>query len=155
EAASHLRLAALEVQRTRQVAALTAQEIHLARQELNSATTRQARAAATMRLTQAEVAHNIALKQTTAAIAANTVAQNALNTSRRIGATMLGLVGGPIGAITLGVTALAAGYAYMSHRTAEANAKLVEQGKVAEKTSAELQKLTGNDKKNAVSDLTA
>ena len=155
EAASHVRLAALEVQRTRQVAALTAQEIHLARQELNSATTRQARAAATMRLTQAEVAHNIALKQTTAAIAANTVAQNALNTSRRIGATMLGLVGGPIGAITLGVTALAAGYAYMSHRTAEANAKLVEQGKVAEKTSAELQKLTGNDKKNAVSDLTA
>ncbi|MDR6628379.1 tape measure domain-containing protein [Acinetobacter lwoffii] len=155
EAASHVRLAALEVQRTRQVAALTAQEIHLARQELNSATTRQARAAATMRLTQAEVAHNIAIKQITAAIAANTVAQNALNTSRRIGATMLGLVGGPIGAITLGVTALAAGYAYMSHRTAEANAKLVEQGKVAEKTSAELQKLTGNDRKNAVSDLTA
>ncbi|WP_248085294.1 tape measure protein [Acinetobacter radioresistens] len=155
EAASQVRLAALEVQRTRQVAALTAQEIHLARQELNSATTRQARAAATMRLTQAEIAHNIAIKESTAAVIANTAAQNSLNTSRRIGATMLGLVGGPIGAITLGVTALAAGYAYMSYRTSEANAKLVEQGKVAEKTSAELQKLTGNDKKNAVSDLTA
>jgi tape measure domain-containing protein len=155
EAVSHARLAALEVQRTRQVAALAAQEIHLARQELNSATTRQARAAATMRLTQAEIAHNIAIKQTTAAVTANTVAQNALNTSRKIGATMLGLVGGPIGAITLGVTALAAGYAYMSHRTAEANAKLEEQGKVAQKTDEELKKLTGNDKKNAVSDLTA
>ncbi len=155
EATSQVRLAALEVQRTRQVAALTAQEIHLARQELNSATTRQARAAATMRLTQAEIAHNIAIKESTAAVIANTAAQNSLNTSRRIGATMLGLVGGPIGAITLGVTALAAGYAYISYRTSEANAKLEEQGKVAEKTSAELQKLTGNDKKNAVSDLTA
>lgn len=155
EAASQAHLAALEVQRTRQVTALAAQEIHLARQELNSATTRQARAAATMRLTQAEIAHSIATKESTAAVIANTTAQNALNSSRRIGATMLGLVGGPIGAITLGVTALAAGYAYMSYRTSEANAKLVEQGKVAEKTSAELQKLTGNDKKNAVSDLTA
>lgn len=155
EAASQARLAALEVQRTRQVTALAAQEIHLARQELNSATTRQARAAATMRLTQAEIAHSIATKESTAAVIANTTAQNALNSSRRIGATMLGLVGGPIGAITLGVTALAAGYAYMSYRTSEANAKLEEQGKIAEKTSAELQKLTGNDKKNAVSDLTA
>lgn len=155
EAASQAHLAALEVQRTRQVTALAAQEIHLARQELNSATTRQARAAATMRLTQAEIAHSIATKESTAAVIANTTAQNALNSSRRIGATMLGLVGGPIGAITLGVTALAAGYAYMSYRTSEANAKLEEQGKVAEKTSAELQKLTGNDKKNAVSDLTA
>ncbi len=36
--------------------ALAAQEVHLARLELNSATTRQARAAATMRLTQAEIA---------------------------------------------------------------------------------------------------
>lgn len=155
EAASQARLAALEVQRTRQVTALAAQEIHLARQELNSATTRQARAAATMRLTQAEIAHSIATKESTAAVIANTTAQNALNSSRRIGATMLGLVGGPIGAITLGVTALAAGYAYMSYRTSEANAKLEEQGRIAEKTDAELRKLTGNDKKNAVLDLTA
>ena len=155
EAASQARLAALEVQRTRQVTALAAQEIHLARQELNSATTRQARAAATMRLTQAEIAHSIATKESTAAVIANTTAQNALNSSRRIGATMLGLVGGPIGAITLGVTALAAGYAYMSYRTSEANAKLEEQGRIAEKTDVELRKLTGNDKKNAVLDLTA
>ena len=155
EVASQVRLAALEVQRTRQVTALAAQEIHLARQELNSATTRQARAAATMRLTQAEIAHSLAIKESTAAVIANTAAQNSLNTSRRIGATMLGLVGGPIGAITLGVTALAAGYAYMSYRTSEANAKLEEQGRIAEKTDAELRKLTGNDKKNAVLDLTA
>lgn len=155
EAASQAQLVALEVQRTRQVAALAATELNLARQELNSATTRQARAAATMRLTQAEIAHNIAIRESTAAVVANTAAQNALNTSRRVGATMLGLVGGPIGAITTGVMALAAGYAYMSHRTAEANAKLEEQGKVAQKTDEELRKLAGNDKKVAVEDLTA
>ena len=108
-----------------------------------------------MRLTQAEIAHRIALNQTTAAIATNTAAQNALNASRAIGARMLALVGGPIGAITLGVAGLAAGYMYLKNRTAEANAKLEEQGKVAEKTNEELTKLSGNDKKNAVSDLTA
>ena len=152
---SQVQLAALEVQRTRQIAAQAISEIGLARQELNSATTRTARAAATVRLTQAEIAHRIALNQTTAAIATNTAAQNALNASRAIGTRMLALVGGPIGAITLGVAGLAAGYMYLKNRTAEANAKLEEQGKVAEKTNEELTKLSGNDKKNAVSDLTA
>lgn len=152
---SQVQLAALEVQRTRQIAAQAISEIGLARQELNSATTRTARAAATMRLTQAEIAHRIALNQTTAAIATNTAAQNALNASRAIGTRMLALVGGPIGAITLGVAGLAAGYMYLKNRTAEANAKLEEQGRIAEKTDVELRKLTGNDKKNAVLDLTA
>ncbi|WP_291390791.1 tape measure protein [Acinetobacter sp.] len=152
---SQVQLAALEVQRTRQIAAQAISEIGLARQELNSATTRTARAAATMRLTQAEIAHRIALNQTTAAIATNTAAQNALNASRAIGSRMLALVGGPIGAITLGVAGLAAGYMYLKNRTAEANAKLEEQGKVAQKTDEELKKLAGNDKKSAVEDLTA
>ena len=152
---SQVQLAALEVQRTRQIAAQAISEIGLARQGLNSATTRTARAAATMRLTQAEIAHRIALNQTTAAIATNTAAQNALNASRAIGTRMLALVGGPIGAITLGVAGLAAGYMYLKNRTSEANAKLEEQGRIAEKTDVELRKLTGNDKKNAVLDLTA
>lgn len=98
--------------------------------------------------TQATAAH-------TAATAADTVAQEINNKARSRGAMLLGLVGGPIGAITLGVTALAAGYMYMSSRTAEANAKLEEQGKIAEKTNEELKKLTGNDKKSAIEDLTA
>lgn len=152
---SQVQLAALEVQRTRQIAAQAISEIGLARQELNSATTRTARAAATMRLTQAEIAHRIALNQTTAAIATNTAAQNALNASRAIGTRMLALVGGPIGALTIGVTALAAGYMYLKSRTAEANAKLEEQGKIAQETDAELRKLSGNDKISAVRDLTA
>lgn len=148
-------LARLEVSRTRQIAALALSEVALSRAEYNNATTRTARAAATIRLTQAEIAHRIALHQTTAAIAANTAAQNALNASRAIGTRLLALVGGSIGAITIGVAALAAGYVYLKNRTAEANAKLEEQGQVAEKTNEELLKLSGNDKKNAVSDLTA
>jgi len=154
EMASQAQLSALEVQRTRQIAALAAQEVHLARLELNSALTRTERAAATMRLTQAEVALALAEKQKTAATLADTVAQNANNAARSRGAMLLGLVGGPIGAITIGAMALAASYAYMSQRTADANAKLEEQGKVAQKTDAELKKLAGNDKKVAVENLT-
>ncbi|MCY1161834.1 tape measure domain protein [compost metagenome] len=152
---SQVQLAAIEVQRTRQVTALAITEVGLARQELNSATTRQARAAATMRLTQAEVALAIAQKQTKVATVEQIAAENALNASRAIGSRMLALVGGPIGAITLGVAGLAAGYMYLQNRTAEANAKLEEQGKIAEKTDEELKKLSGNDKISAVNDLTA
>lgn len=152
---SQVQLAAIEVQRTRQVAALALTEINLARQELNSATTRQARAAATMRLTQAEIAHNIAVKQSTAAVATQTAAENALNASRSRGAMLLGLVGGPIGAITIGVAALTAGYMYLQKRTAEANAKLEEQGKVAEKTKEELLALKGVQLDVAKDDLAA
>lgn len=146
-------LAAVEVQRTRLAAAQALTEINLARAEFNSATTRQARAAATMRLTQAEIAHNIAVKNSTVAIAAQTAAENALNTSRAVGARMLALVGGPIGAITLGVTALAAGYMYFSSRAAEANEKLEEQAQVANKTKGELLALEGAQRQSAKSDL--
>ena len=148
-------ITAMEVQRTRQVAALALTEINLSRAEYNNATTRAARAAATVKLTQAEIAYRIALTQNAAALAADTVAQNANNAARSRGAILLGALGGPIGAITIGVTALAAGYMYMSAKAKEANLKLEEQGKVAEKTNEELLKLAGNDKKNAVSDLTA
>lgn len=148
-------LAAVEVQRTRLAAAQALTEINLARAEFNSATTRQARAAATIRLTQAEIAHSIAVKNSTVAIAAQTAAENALNASRAVGTRMLALVGGPIGAITLGVTALAAGYMYFSSRAAEANEKLEEQAQVAKKASEELKALKGLEKDKAVDDMTA
>ncbi|WMG19290.1 tape measure protein [Acinetobacter johnsonii] len=152
---SQVQLAAVEVQRTRQVTALAAQEIHLARQELNSATTRQARAAATMRLTQAEIAHSIALKQSASAVVAQTAVENALNASRSRSAMLLGLVGGPIGALTIGVAALTAGYMYLKSRTAEANAKLEEQAAVAKKAKDELLALKGLEKDNAINDMAA
>lgn len=155
DAQSQVRLAGLEVQRTRQLTALAAQEVHLARLELNSALTRTERAAATMRLTQAEVALALAEKQKTTATLADTVAQNANNAARSRGAMLLGLVGGWTGVLTLGVTALAAGYMYFSNRAAEANKKLEEQGKVAEKTKGELLALKGVQLDVAKDDLAA
>jgi len=152
---SQARLASLEVQRTRQVAALAATEVNLARIEYNGAVTRAERAAATMRLTQAEIALALAEKQKTASTIADTAAQNANNAARSRGAMLLGLVGGPIGAITIGVAALAAGYMYLKARTAEATAKLEEQGKVALETDENLKQLAGNDKISAVKNLTA
>ena len=155
DAQSQVRLAGLEVQRTRQLTALAAQEVHLARLELNSALTRTERAAATMRLTQAEVALALAEKQKTAATLADTVAQNANNAARSRGAMLLGLVGGPIGAVTVGVMALAAGYMYFSNRAAEANKKLEEQASVAKKAKEELLALKGLEKDSAINDMTS
>lgn len=152
---SQARLASLEVQRTRQVAALAATEVNLARIEYNGAVTRAERAAATMRLTQAEIALALAEKQKTASTIADTAAQNANNAARSRGAMLLGAIGGPIGAITIGVAALAAGYMYMSSRAATATAKLEEQGKVALETDENLKQLAGNDKISAVKNLTA
>lgn len=131
EIQSQLQLAAVEVQRTRQIEALAIQEVHLARLELNSAITRTERAAATMRLTQAEVALGIASKQTTAATAANTVVQNANNASKRASiltsTSLIGLLGGPVG---LGVTVatVAAGYMLMRDSTDKATVSIDFQG---------------------------
>lgn len=151
---SNVRLAAVEVARTRSVAAQALTEINLARAERNSAVTREARSAATIRLTQAEIAHNIATHQSTAAVTANTAAQNALNASRAMGTRLLAMVGGPIGAVTLGVTALAAGYMYMSAKTEEANRKLAEQAEVAKRAKEELLALKGLEKDAAIEDMT-
>lgn len=126
EAASQLKLLSIEVQRSRQAAAQTLTELNLARVELNSATTREARAAATMRLTQAEIAHNIALKQSAAAVATQVTAETNLAAARTAGARALALVGGPIGAITIGVTALAAGYMLLSNNSQESTKSLRE-----------------------------
>lgn len=103
----------------------------------------------------ANARYKLASDAVTQSIIAQNAAQGALNTSMGIGSRALALVGGPIGAITIGVSALAAGYMYLQTRTTEANAKLEEQGQIASKTSEELKKLAGNDKVSAVNDLTA
>ncbi len=140
--------------RARQSAALTLTEVGLARAEYNAALSANARAAAIQRLTAAEVAHNIAVKEATIATTAYSVAQSRLTTVATLGSRALGLVGGPIGAITLGITALAAGYMYFQDKAAKATQKLEEQAKVAERTDEALKKLSGNDKAKAVNDLT-
>lgn len=155
EIQSQLRLSGLEVQRTRRVAALALTEVDLARKEYNSARTRTERAAATMRLTQAEVALAVATRQVGIATAADTALQNANTAARSRAAMALGLVGGPIGALVLGVTALSAGYMYMSRRAAEANKKLEEQADVAKRAKEELMSLKGIDRDNAIDKMAA
>ncbi|HDH7781085.1 TPA: tape measure protein [Acinetobacter nosocomialis] len=154
EAQSQLQLLGIEAMRARQSAALAITEIGLARAEYNAALSANARAAAIQRLTAAEIAHNIAVKEATIATTAYSVAQSRLTTVATLGSRALGLVGGPIGAITLGITALAAGYMYFQDKAAKANQKLEEQAKVAERTDEALKKLSGNDKTKAVNDLT-
>lgn len=91
----------------------------------------------------ANARYKLASDAVTQSIIAQNAAQGALNSSVTLGSRALALVGGPIGAITLGVSALAAGYMYLQNRTAEANAKLEEQGKIANKTKQELLALRG------------
>ncbi|AUT36876.1 tape measure protein [Acinetobacter baumannii] len=154
EAQSQVQLLGVEAMRARQSAALTLTEVGLARAEYNAALSANARAAAIQRLTAAEIAHNIAVKEATIATTAYSVAQSRLTTVATLGSRALGLVGGPIGAITLGITALAAGYMYFQDKAAKATQKLEEQAKVAERTDEALKKLSGNDKAKAVNDLT-
>lgn len=105
--------------------------------------------------TAANARYKLASDAVTQALIAQNAAQGALNTSVTLGSRALALVGGPIGAITLGVGALAAGYMYLQSRTAEANAKLEEQGKVANKTREELLALRGVQLDVAKDDLAA
>jgi hypothetical protein len=103
----------------------------------------------------ANARYKLASDAVTQSIIAQNAAQGALNTSIGVGSRALALVGGPIGAITIGVGALAAGYMYLQNRTAEANAKLEEQGKVANKTKEELLALRGVQLDVAKDDLKA
>jgi hypothetical protein len=103
----------------------------------------------------ANARYKLASDAVTQSIIAQNAAQGALTSSTSLASRAFTLAGGSIGLITLGVGALAAGYMYLQSRTAEANAKLEEQGQIASKTSEELEKLAGNDKVSAVNDLTA
>lgn len=66
-----------------------------------------------------------------------------------------GLIGGPIGAITLGVTALAATYMYFSSKSAEATTKLKEQAEAAKLTKEEIKALNDEQRKEKLGDLAA
>lgn len=129
EIQSQVQLAGIEAQRTRQIMTLAAQEVHLARLELNSATTRDARAAATMRLTQAEVALNIATRNTTTATAAYSAAQaTAATTSLTLAGaarTALAFMTGPVG-LGITVATVAAGYLLLGGNSEKTTASLRE-----------------------------
>lgn len=153
EQAATVELTGVEALRARQNVVLAAQEVRSAELALVNAKSKDAQALATQRLAAAEVAHNVALKESTIATAQYTLAQDALNKSKALGSKLLTAIGGPIGALTLAAMGLAAGYTYLQKRTDDANKKLAEQTEVANKTKEELIALQGVQKNGAKSDL--
>lgn len=98
----------------------------------------------TAELTAAETALAAARARSTAASA----------TTARVGAGLLGILGGPVG-LGLTVAGVAASYLLMQDNADKVNKKLEEQAAVADRTASELNKLTGVDRKSAINDLTA
>ena len=152
--------------RSRQASVANAQvEVAEATATLNAAKAHLANVQATNAEAQAKYGATAAAVRYAQAQAAVTVATNAQTEAQkklslatlsfgRLASGAYALVGGPIGAITLGVAGLTAVYSYFSNKAEEANQKLAEQAKIAEKADEELKKLTGNEKKKAVDDLT-
>lgn len=152
--------------RSRQASVANAQaEVTEATVTLNAAKAHLANVQATNAEAQAKYGATAAAVRYAQAQAAVTVATNVQTEAQkklslatlsfgRLASGAYALVGGPIGAITLGVAGLTAVYSYFSNKAEEANQKLAEQAKIAEKADEELKKLTGNEKKKAVDDLT-
>ncbi|CAM0729619.1 tape measure protein [Acinetobacter baumannii] len=146
------------VANTQATLAAIAAEKALEVQRLKSQITEKGRTATLTRMAElkkieVQVTRELALAEEALAVAQSRSAA-AGAASVGIGSRLLGLLGGPVG-IGITVASLAAGYLLMRDNTAEANKKLEEQARVAEKTDEALKKLTGNDKTKAVDDLTA
>lgn len=116
EQAESVKLLGVQAQRARQNVALALTEVNLARADFNNATTAAARAAATQRLTAANIALAISEKQASIATTAYTAATGAATVATsRLAATkalLLGLTGGWVG-LGITVASVAAGYLMM------------------------------------------
>ncbi|HIE1081013.1 TPA: tape measure protein [Acinetobacter baumannii] len=134
-------------------AALNAAKAHLANVRATNAET-QAKFGATAAATRYAQAQAAVTTATNAQTAAQTRLSAASSLVGSIGSRALGLIGGPIGAITLGVSALAATYTYFKGKAEEANRTLAEQAEVANRTAEELKGLKGEAKTKAFNDLT-
>ncbi len=146
------------VSNTQATLAAIAAEKALEVQRLKSQITEKGRTATLTRMAElkkieAQVTRELAVAEEALAVAQSRSAAAGAATVG-IGSRLLGLLGGPVG-IGITVASLAAGYLLMRDNTAEANKKLEEQARVAEKTDEALKKLAGNDKTKAVDDLTA
>jgi tape measure domain-containing protein len=135
-------------------ATLNAAKAHLVNVRATNAET-QAKFGATAAATRYAQAQAAVTAATNAQTAAQTKLSAASSLVGSIGSRALGLIGGPIGAITLGVSALAATYTYFKGKAEEANRTLAEQAEVANRTAEELKGLKGEAKNKAINDLTA
>lgn len=138
---------------TEATATLNAAKAHLANVRATNAET-QAKFGATAAATRYAQAQAAVTAATNAQTAAQTRLSAASSLVGSIGSRALGLIGGPIGAITLGVSALAATYTYFKGKAEEANRTLAEQAEVANRTAEELKGLKGEAKTKAINDLT-
>ncbi|MFX5887047.1 tape measure protein [Acinetobacter baumannii] len=134
---------------------LTTLKVNEAKAHLANVQATNAETQAKFGATAANARYKIASDAVTQAVIAQTAAQNALNTATSVGSKIFGLVGGWAGVLTIGVTALAAGYMYMQKRTQEANAELERQASVAKKAKEELLALKGIEKDKSIDDMTA
>ncbi|MDV7561936.1 tape measure protein [Acinetobacter baumannii] len=134
-------------------ATLNAAKAHLANVRATNAET-QAKFGATAAATRYAQAQAAVTAATNAQTAAQTRLSAASSLVGSIGSRALGLIGGPIGAITLGVSALAATYTYFKGKAEEANRTLAEQAEVANRAAEELKGLKGEAKTKAINDLT-
>jgi tape measure domain-containing protein len=134
---------------------LTTLKVNEAKAHLANVQATNAETQAKFGATAANARYKLASDAVTQAVIAQTAAQNALNTATSVGSKIFGLVGGWAGVLTIGVTALAAGYMYMQDRTEKANQKLKEQAEVANQSAEELRKLHGVEKQSAINDMTA
>lgn len=129
EQAENVKLLGVQAQRARQNVALALTEVNLARADFNNATTAAARAAATQRLTAANIALAISEKQASIATTAYTAATGAATvaTSRlaAVKALLLGLTGGWVG-LGITVASVAAGYLMMRDGADESTKSLRE-----------------------------
>ncbi|WP_244782458.1 transglycosylase SLT domain-containing protein [Acinetobacter sp. F-1] len=129
EQAESVKLIGIQAQRARQNVALALTEVNLSRADFNNATTAAARAAATQRLTAANIALAISEKQASIATTAYTAATGAATvaTSRLAAAKalLLGLTGGWVG-LGITVASVAAGYLMMRDGADESTKSLRE-----------------------------
>ena len=147
-AASHTRLAEI---RTAEVA-ITSQ---LAAAEARLAVSRQAELATGAIVGQQTAALNAARTEGAGILAAQTAAQNALNAAESRGAATRGAalaaLGGPLGLVTLGLAAAAAGYIYFSSSADSGTQSLIEQNFTLDETVDKFDQLTAAQQRNQAS----
>lgn len=131
-------------------AALAEAEAHLANVRATNAETQ-----AKFGASAASARYVLAASNVEKATKAVTVAQGKSASMAGLVSGAWGLIGGPIGAITLGVTALAATYMYFSSKSAEATARLKEQAEAAKLTKEEIKALNDEQRKEKLGDLAA
>ncbi|WP_202740556.1 tape measure protein [Acinetobacter sp. 'aerobic (ED)'] len=153
--------------RSRQASVANAQaEVAEATATLNAAKAHLANVQATNAEAQAKYGATAAAARYAQAQAAATAATNAQTAAQgrlaaasinvgRLASGAFALIGGPIGAITLGVAGLTAAYSYFNGKAEEATAKLKEQAEAAKLTKEEIKALSEEQRKEKLADLAA